>query len=191
MIWKSIFGRSPRENTPYALYGALVAQARSPEFYLHTGVPDTVEGRFEMVALHVFLVLRRLKAGGERGKALGQEVFDILFDDMDQTLREMGVGDLSVGKKIKALASSFYGRIQAYSEGLDESGEASLEAAVGRNVFSGVVGFEDHAATLADYMRRLDRELEAQSLDEILLGNIQFGAPPQAPEKLATPSGTL
>jgi cytochrome b pre-mRNA-processing protein 3 len=122
MIWKRIFGRSGDEDTPYVLYGALVGQARNPAFYRDMGVPDTVEGRFEMVALHVFLALRRLRAGGEPGKDLGQKLFDVLFDDMDQTLREMGVGDLSVGKKIKAMASSFYGRMQAYDERQARSG---------------------------------------------------------------------
>lgn len=190
MIWKSIFGRAPRDNAPFSLYGTLVAQARSPQFYLHAGVPDTVEGRFEMVALHTFLVLRRLKAGGEEGKALGQKVFDVLFDDMDQTLREMGVGDLSVGKKIKALASSFYGRIQAYEEGLqDQENDDLLADAVSRNVFAGSPASMDHTKALADYMRRMDRELAAQSLADVLAGHILFGEPPGAIKKVAGSAG--
>ncbi len=189
MIWKNIFGRAPRDETPYALYGALVAQARSPQFYLHASVPDTAEGRFEMVALHAFLVLRRLRAGGEEGKALGQKVFDILFDDMDQTLREMGVGDLSVGKKIKALASSFYGRINVYDAGLRDAESGLLETAIGRNVFGGAQPPEAHVAALADYVRRTDQTLLVQPLEELMAGRAVFASPPEAAPRVADLAG--
>ena len=189
MIWKNIFGRAPRDEAPYALYGALVAQARSPQFYLHTGVPDTVEGRFEMVALHTFLVLRRLRAGGDEGKALGQKVFDILFDDMDQTLREMGVGDLSVGKKIKALASSFYGRINAYEEGLRDADNGLLDAAIGRNIFGGSQPSGAHMAALADYVRRTDQTLLVQPLTELMAGRAVFASPPEAASRMTDLAG--
>ena len=178
MIWKSIFGRIPRNDTPYTLYGALVRQARSPEFYLNMSVPDTAEGRFEMVALHTILVLRRRRGGGEPGKALGQKLFDVLFDDMDQTLREMGVGDLSVGKKIKALASSFYGRIDVYERGLREPAGDGLEAAIRRNVFSTPDVPAPHVAALADYVRRLDAGLLVQQIEHIMAGRVTFPAPP-------------
>ena len=177
MIWKNIFGRNPQDDTPYTLYGALVRQARSPELYLNMSVPDTAEGRFEMVALHTILVLRRLRAGGEPGKALGQKLFDVLFDDMDQTLREMGVGDLSVGKKIKALASSFYGRIDAYEKGLNEPAGDALEAALRRNVFSTPNVPAPHVAALADYVRRLDAGLLVQPVENIMAGRVTFPAP--------------
>jgi cytochrome b pre-mRNA-processing protein 3 len=180
MIWKRIFGRSGDEDTPYVLYGALVGQARNPAFYRDMGVPDTVEGRFEMVALHVFLALRRLRAGGEPGKDLGQKLFDVLFDDMDQTLREMGVGDLSVGKKIKAMASSFYGRMQAYDEGLAGTDGDKLEAALRRNILPEAAASEPHAAALAAYVRRVEGDLEAQPMSDVLAGRVAF-APPDAP----------
>lgn len=177
MIWKRIFGRPARNDAPMALYGAAVRQARSPAFYLEGGVPDTVEGRFEMVALHACLVLRRLREGGPEGKETGQRVFDLLFDDMDQTLREMGVGDLSVGKKIKALASSFYGRMQAYDEGFkDEEGE-TLAAAIQRNVFGGADEASHQAAALAAYMNHAEKALHGQALADVIAGRIEFDAP--------------
>lgn len=177
MIWKRFFGSDPREEVSYALYGALVRQARSPAFYIEGGVPDTVEGRFEMVALHAWLLLRRLRDGGEDGKAVGQKVFDILFDDMDQTLREMGVGDLSVGKKIKALASSFYGRMQAYDGGLSKPEEnETLAASLARNVY-GSDGADGKSERLAAYVRRTDLGLQGQAIGELLAGRIAFEAP--------------
>ena len=177
MIWRRIFGRPARNGAPLALYGAAVRQARSPGFYLKGGVPDTVEGRFEMVAVHAYLVLRRLREGGGEGKETGQRVFDLMFDDMDQTLREMGVGDLSVGKKIKALASSFYGRMQAYDEGFKDETGGTLEAAILRNVFGGEEKSADQAAALASYMRRVEKELHAQDLAAVIGGEIAFGRP--------------
>jgi len=178
MIWKRIFARNRGEDEAFSLYRAVVAQSRLPGFYLHGGVPDTVEGRFEMVCLHAFLVLRRLRAGGAEGRALGQRLFDILFDDMDQTLREMGVGDLSVGKKIKAMASSFYGRIGAYEEGLRADGEALLAEALARNVF-GETETTAQAVGLASYARRCDLTLAAQPFEEITAGRVDFVPPPE------------
>lgn len=181
MIWKRIFGSPARNDAPMALYGAAVRQARTPAFYLDGGVPDTVEGRFEMVAVHACLVLRRLREGGPEGKETGQKVFDLLFDDLDQTLREMGVGDLSVGKKIKALASSFYGRMQAYDQGFkDEEGD-TLAAAILRNVFGGAEEAVHQAAALAAYMRRAEKALQEQELADVIAGRIEFNVPFEAP----------
>ncbi|MDO8840196.1 MAG: ubiquinol-cytochrome C chaperone family protein [Parvibaculum sp.] len=182
MIWKRIFGRRRGEEEAFSLYRAVVAQARLPAFYLQGGVPDTVEGRFEMVSLHAFLVLRRLRAAGAEGRALGQRVFNVLFDDMDQTLREMGVGDLSVGKKIKALAASFYGRIGAYEDGLRANDHAVLADALARNVFGQAVA-EGHAAMLADYVRQCDQALASQSADDIMAGHVEFVAPPESTDR--------
>jgi cytochrome b pre-mRNA-processing protein 3 len=122
MILDTLF-RKRRLDTPAGLiYGALVAQARDPWFYGELGVPDTVEGRFEMIALHGFIVLNRLKLekrdGSPLAEQLGQAIFDLMFADMDRNLREMGVGDLGIAKRVKALIKGFYGRIKAYEEGL-------------------------------------------------------------------------
>lgn len=185
MIWKRIFGRSEQESAAYAIYGALVSQARSRELYLNAGVPDTIEGRFEMVVLHAFLILRRLKAASGAdvapAKAFGQRLFDILFDDMDQTLREIGVGDLSVGKKVKALASSFYGRVAAYDEGLDASDPSVLEAALRRNVFPEMDPPAAEVEALAAYVRGASATLDAEPITGLLKGKAVFAALPAAP----------
>ena len=174
MIWKRIFGRSDRDEVPFALYRALVAQARLPGLYIHAGVPDTLEGRFEMVMLHAFLVLRRLKATGETGRGLAQRIFDIMFDDMDQSLREIGVGDLSVGKKIKTMAAAFYGRIAAYDEALGAADEATLEQAIRRNVFDGLEPKAEEVALLSVYVRRASDALARQSDAALIEGRADF-----------------
>jgi cytochrome b pre-mRNA-processing protein 3 len=175
MIWKSFFVRSGEEDAAYALYGAVVAQARLPDFYLSAGVPDTLEGRFEMLMLNAFLVLHRLKAAGEPAKALGQRMFDILFDDMDQTLREIGIGDLSVGKKIKTMAAAFYGRIAAYDAAFTGGGAATaLEEAIRRNVFAEAEPMAGAISLLADYMRRAVDALAHQGDDALMQGRAVF-----------------
>lgn len=176
MMWKRIFGRSDQEQEAYAIYAALVSQARLPAHYLDGGVPDTLEGRFEMVALHAFLVLRRLRKVAEaeagQAQALSQKVFDILFDDMDQTLREIGISDLKVGKEIKGMAQAFYGRVAAYDEGLDSPDDALLSAALQRNLYAGAGTGADVLARMVAYMRRADADLAAAATAELFNGRL-------------------
>jgi cytochrome b pre-mRNA-processing protein 3 len=147
-----MFGRLLRRATPEdaiatRVYGAIVAQARNPFFYSDLGVPDTVTGRFEMVVLHVVLVLDRLQ-GDDREKALGQKIFDLYCVDMDRSLRELGIGDLGVPKRMRKMTEAFYGRTRAYRAGLAKGDAALLAAAIARNVFAGQ---GQGAGTLAAY----------------------------------------
>jgi len=132
-----------------AIYGMIVAQARLPQFYLRFGVPDTVNGRFDMVVLHLWMVLARLRAEGAIGEA--QQLFDRFCDDMDANLREMGIGDLTVPKRMKKFGEAFYGRSGAYDAAII-AGEGELRAALARNVLAS----EDAAAAapLANYVSR-------------------------------------
>ena len=116
------------------LYRRLVDRAREPVFYALCGVPDTLDGRFDMIVLHVALVVRRLRAGEIPEKALSQALFDTMMDDMDRSLREMGVGDLGVGRRVKAMAKAFYGRAAAYDAALSEGAEEALTAALERDM---------------------------------------------------------
>jgi cytochrome b pre-mRNA-processing protein 3 len=118
-----------------ALYGAIVAQARNPVLYAQLGVPDTVDGRFEMVVLHTVVLLNRLQGEGEAGKVIGQRIFDLHCTDMDRSLRELGIGDLGVPKRMKKMAEGFYGRAAAYGAALAANDERGLAEAVARNVF--------------------------------------------------------
>lgn len=155
-LWKS----RRDEARIHAIYGEIVAQARQPVFYAELGVPDTLEGRFEMIVLHAFLYLHRLKNEPEEIKDVAQRVFDLMFADMDRNLRELGVGDLSVPKKIKKMAQAFYGRTAAYDAALAE-GAAALAEAVRRNVFDNAADADD-AATIAAYMKEAADALGGQ-----------------------------
>jgi cytochrome b pre-mRNA-processing protein 3 len=181
MFFDRFFHKRPFEAPATRLYGVLVAQARQPVFFSDLGVPDTPEGRYEMVAVHVFLILQRLKIaiseGDSGAEGLSQEIFDLMFADMDRNLREMGTGDLGVAKRVKALAAGFYGRITAYEEGLD--GEAGrLASALERNVYGGTAP-EGAAAVLAGYLERSVHSLKEISFPEILRGDIAFAPAPQ------------
>lgn len=137
---------APSRRTIEAIYGTIVAQAREPTFYQAYGVQDSVNGRFDMVLLHLWMVLRQLRSGPD--KALPQALFDHFCSDMDANLREMGVGDLSVPKRMKAFGEAFYGRSAAYDRALTE-GLEPLARALDKNIYSG--GNIESARRLAAY----------------------------------------
>tara|TARA_R110002072_G_scaffold5008_3_gene33861 strand:+ start:703 stop:1242 length:540 start_codon:yes stop_codon:yes gene_type:complete len=117
-----------------ALYQACVTHARTPELYRELNVPDTPEGRFEMISLHMAILIERLNQEGEVGRAAAQEAFDAMFRDFDGALREMAVGDLSVSKKIKALAKAFYARLDAYLPAMERGDEAGFSKVIGDQI---------------------------------------------------------
>jgi cytochrome b pre-mRNA-processing protein 3 len=138
MLWPFNHFRKPRmppRGTIEAIYGMIVTQAREPFFYRDLGVPDTVNGRFDLLVLHLWVVLRRLKsiAGG---MGLAQALFDRFCADMDGNLREMGVGDLIVPKRMQAFGEAFYGRTAAYDLAL-RAGSEPLAQARCKNIFNG------------------------------------------------------
>ncbi|MGF1456207.1 MAG: ubiquinol-cytochrome C chaperone family protein [Alphaproteobacteria bacterium] len=159
MLLDRLFRRSPVLQAADRLYGKVVAQARQPAFYATAGVPDTLDGRFDMITVHLVLAMRRLKAKDHA--ALSQALFDTFFKNMDSSLREMGVGDLTVPKRIRSMAEAFYGRVKAYEIGLeDEAGIEVLALALARNVFRQETDVPGPGALgLAEYMRRQDRHL--------------------------------
>jgi cytochrome b pre-mRNA-processing protein 3 len=184
---RNLLRRPAAERAAERLYLGAVGQARAPAFYLHCGVPDTVDGRFEMIALHVFLVLRRLRpsdeGGGERGgegaSDTAQALFDAMFIDMDRSLREMGIGDLGVGRRVKAMAQAFYGRVSAYDRGLDDDNHGGLLGeALLRNVYRGAAPTPEALIALAGYVRREARALAQQPLGGLIEGRVVFGPAP-------------
>ena len=160
-----------------ALYEAIVVRARDPSFYTAHGVPDTTDGRFDMIALHAFFVLRRLK---HEHAGLAQTLFDHMFADMDRSLREMGVGDLSVGRRVKEMAAAFYGRVAAYDAALDrprENGDVALLDAIARNIYRQIPPAAQNPAAMAGYVRRAVAALEDVSDAALARGEVDFGEP--------------
>jgi cytochrome b pre-mRNA-processing protein 3 len=178
MILRRLFGRNALEGPARALYETAVRQAREPAFYAALGVPDSVDGRFELVALHGFLLMRRLKSIDAGGGRLAQALFDIMFADMDASLREMGAGDLGVGKRVKTMAKGFLGRIAAYETGLENPAE--LQAALRRNLYGTVEPSAGALAAMAGYAREAAESLKNQP-DSALLAGIAGFPPPPAP----------
>lgn len=170
------FRRDDGRATIERLYGAIVAQSRNPAFYTDFGVPDTIAGRFEMILVHAFALFHRLKNEPEEHRAIGQRVFDAFCRDMDSNLREMGVGDLTVPKKMKKVAEAFYGRAGVYDAALAADGDGNLEAALLRNVYASAPERADEARRLGAYMRRLVGTLAGQPFDRFAAGEIAFPA---------------
>jgi len=178
----ALFRRKPLERPGFLLYSAAVAAARDPWFFGEAvGVPDTLDGRFDLVGLHVSLLIRRLHPDPDpRGAAAAQAVFDAMFADMDMNLREMGVGDMALAKRVKRMWEAFHGRAQAYGAALDAADRAALEAALARNVWR--VGPEAPkpagAPALAAHAERVDAALQAQPLAALLRGEVSFPPTP-------------
>ena len=167
------------------LYGTIVAQARNASFYADFGVPDTVEGRFDLTVLHLVLLLHRLEGEGdvsaaERdrriGHGVGQKLFDAFCQDLDDNLREMGVGDLAVPKQMRRFGEAFYGRQAAYHAALAAPGTQELEKALARNIFE-VVGVDERAARLARYARAAASLLSSEDDDALMAGTVTFPNP--------------
>ncbi|MBB4304808.1 cytochrome b pre-mRNA-processing protein 3 [Rhodobium orientis] len=160
------------------LYAAIMAQARQPSLYTDHEVPDTLNGRFELLLLHVILVLYRLKSEDAATREKGRQLSERFFTDMDGTLREMGVGDLSVPKKIKKMAKAYFGRLGAYDGALDHDADQpeDLVAVIDRNVFPDAANL-GAAATLAAYVRATERALAATSVEDVLGARIAWPDP--------------
>jgi cytochrome b pre-mRNA-processing protein 3 len=168
MLWPFNHFRKPRispRGTIKAIYGMIVTQAREPLFYRDLGVPDTVNGRFDLLVLHLWMVLRRLRSM-EGGTGLSQALFDRFCDDMDANLREMGVGDLTVPKRMQAFGEAFYGRVAAYDLAL-AAGEEPLAQALCKNILNGAQ--IENARRLAVYVEAVVAALTG--LDEAALQN--------------------
>lgn len=160
-------------GTIEAIYGMIVAQARLPVFYESYGVPDTVNGRFDMILLHLWMVLRRLRET-EGGVGLSQGLFDRFYSDMDANLREMGVSDLKVPKQMLSFAEAFYGRTGAYDLALEE-GAGELAAAIARNVL--ISADTAKAEPLATYAMAVIAALESTDAERLLSGAWAFPVP--------------
>jgi cytochrome b pre-mRNA-processing protein 3 len=153
------------------LHQSIQAQALRPDFYFEGGARDNFSGRFEMTCLHGTLVFRRLREAGQAGKALSQEVFDALFDGFDEALRDIGTGDLSVGKKIRKMGEAFYGRAKAYDDALaDGVSDVDLQHSLIRNL--GVA--EPQAGRFVRYVQSVEDTLRRHTDAQLLSGELNW-----------------
>lgn len=158
--------RARRGRLGESLYEHAVRQARQPAFYTRLGVADRIDSRFQLYTLHVLMLTMRLRDEGPRGAEAGQELFDTYVSALDHALRELGVGDISVGKKMRKLGETLYGSMTAWEAPLRDGDAAALAEALGRNVY------EDPAApgasALAAYALASRSRLAAQPFRSVL-----------------------
>jgi cytochrome b pre-mRNA-processing protein 3 len=173
----ALFSRphAARQACAERLYAAAAAQSRAAVPFRDHGVPDTLDGRFDFLCCHIFLLIRRIGREGDAGAALAQDIYDLLFADMDRTLRELGVGDLGVARRVQEMAEALMGRIKAYGDALDSSEAAPLAAALRRNLFGTLDGVSEVAVSaVAAYMRSCDARIARQPWAEFCASGPDF-----------------
>jgi len=196
-----LFGRPSRAQADgqavvARLYDTIVQAARRPEPYERWGVPDSLDGRFDMLVLHAFVVFRRLGALMREEAArtsvkeyqtepggLSQALFDHLIRDLDSNLRESGVSDMRIGSKVKARTRAFYGRVSAYEAGLAEADDVTLRDALDRNVYTTVETPDAGLTALAAYLRRLVADADRWTWDDLARGTVSL-APADPPARV-------
>ena len=169
---KTLFGIGPDPRAEMIpLYNAVVAEARRPDWYADMGVPDTLDGRFDMIAAILSLVLMRLEAEGEQGRTPSALLTEVFVDDMDGQLREIGVGDVVVGKHVGNMMAAMGGRLASYRECIGDS--AALETALARNLWRGEPGVHARPAMVAARLQKLAARLSDLTLFELRSGDLQ------------------
>lgn len=174
-----LFRRNRPPDTISALYGVIVAQARRPVFYREYAVADTINGRFDLLLLHVALVVTRLMQE-DATKPAGQLLFDRFCTDIDGNLREIGISDIAVPKHMKRVGEAFYGRIQAYQAALAAADASRLTEAIARNIYGGQPPSDAVVRRLAAYMRSLAAALAAQPAGTVAAGRVTLPDPATA-----------
>lgn len=175
---KNLFGSTPEKEVAADMYDRIVAAAREPVLYTEARVPDTVDGRFDLIALHAFILFHRmssLEAWEKPGNFLAKRI----MTDMDRSLREMGIGDMSIGKKMKKLARAFYGRLDAYWGAVSSDAQDALEEALIRNVYRADTDDDEAVRAgrrLADYVRRQIDALSGEPDERLLSGDVRFAS---------------
>jgi cytochrome b pre-mRNA-processing protein 3 len=163
-----------RREKARSLYGSIVTQARSRAFYADWGVPDTAVGRFEMVALHLVVVVNRLGRAGQPGRRLAQALTETFAVDLDDNLREMSVGDLAVPRHVKRAVGALHDRYAAYRAALAAPGDAQLAAAIAARLAPAGAGVRLDARQICTYIRQARDRLDRVRSDEVLAGRIAW-----------------
>lgn len=172
--FQSVFRKRPPQQVREA-YIALVAQARNPYFFTTLGVPDTLDGRFETIVLHLFLLQHRLR---ETDADFARYLSEAFFEEMDASIRELGIGDSGVLHRVKRMGKAYHGRLQSYADGIAHADNEALKAALARNLYGTVAeGSTAQLEAAASYVRRLHVILTATDSSELTSGNYTWPAP--------------
>lgn len=163
------FGRDPREAL-IPLYGSIVAEARDPVWYAQYGVPDTFDGRFDMVAALLSLTLMRIEQQGEAGRETSARLTEVFIDDMEGQVRQIGIGDVIVGKHLGKMVSAMGGRFTAYSAAIDD--RAALSDALVRNLWRGEPGSDARPEQAAERLQAIAARMAAVGWDDLLARGI-------------------
>lgn len=172
-----IFKADPLKKAAYPMYKAAGDQARLPYFFNALEVADDFDGRFDLLVIHVHLIMRRLRRLPDDGKKAQQHFFDVFIGDLDQGLRLSGVGDIGIGHRVKKMTHAYYGRAVAYDEALDQQDRVKLEAALRRNLYRERAIADTSVLAVADYLETQQRNLHALEDTELLQGSGLFTAP--------------
>lgn len=176
MFFNWLKGRTARKQAAAGLYQTVRSQSRHPVFYADWGVADTMDGRFDALCLHIAPLLGRLRKAGPQGAKLAQAVFDAMFRDIDQTLRETGVGDLGVPKHMARMMKAFNGRVHVYCTAIDARDAAALETAIARNLYRAET-LPREGASVGSYIFSVSDALDAMALEEFMRGQVTYPAP--------------
>lgn len=171
--------RAQERQTVASLYAAIAAQARMPVFYADIGVPDTVDGRFDLLVLHIWMVMHRLDAEPQSGR-LKQDLFDAMFGHLDLVVREMGAQDLGVGRRIKLMAEGFHGRASSFREAWLSGDTARVHETLARNVFAKATAAPEALTLLARYVTHSIDRLTATQAADLMAGRIDWPTPRSA-----------
>lgn len=166
--------RSARKDAAERIYDSIVAQSRTPAFYLRAGVPDTLSGRFDMLVIHMFVVLHGLRKGGTEGELLGRELVEAFIKEMDSMVRDLGIGDAQVPREVRKIANLFYGQLIVYSDAVERRDRRALAEAVGRSFRSGDERARVSSTEIGDYMFDAIRSVGDMPLNLFLQGKVKF-----------------
>jgi cytochrome b pre-mRNA-processing protein 3 len=177
-IIKNIFSFSDEKEIAHKLYKTIVKQARLPAFYENCGVADTFDGRFDMISLHMILIIRRMKRDIKQSRKISQALFDYMFDDIDLNLRELGIGDMGVLHRVKKMTKAFYGRLESYDQGLNLENDVQLSAALERNLYRENDVNDTNLRAITAYTRQQSLYLDDVGINSLLAGELEFRPPP-------------
>jgi cytochrome b pre-mRNA-processing protein 3 len=166
--------RAARREAAEKIYDAIVTQSRNPAFYVRCGVPDTLSGRFDLLVIHMFIVMQNLKLGANEGKLLGKEIIEAFVREMDSMVRDLGVADLYVAQEVRKIADLFYRQLVVYTTAVEKNDHAALSEAVWKSFQSGDESANVASDEIATYMFAAITNIAEMPLNQLLQGNLQF-----------------